>query len=83
MNNYSYSGILCLHPNFAAQSSFFEENEIFIVQFPRGKALSSSKGKIKKITHSFLYEFSHSSSTDRGSSGSPIILKGRRIKRKK
>ena len=54
----------------------FEENEIFIVQFPRGKALSSSKGKIKKITHPFLYEFSHSSSTDRGSSGSPIILKG-------
>ena len=32
MNNYSYSGILCLHPNFAAQSSFFEENEIFVVK---------------------------------------------------
>ena len=32
MKNYSYSGVLCLHPNFAAQSSFFEENEFFIVK---------------------------------------------------
>ena len=32
MKNHSYFGVLCLHPNFAAQSSFFEENEIFTVK---------------------------------------------------
>ena len=45
-------------------------NEIYIVQFPKGK-FSHSKGKITDI---FGYELNHKACTDYGSSGSPIFL---------
>ena len=45
--------------------------DIYIVQFPGGK-ISYSEGKIKDIKY---FEITHSASTKKGSSGSPIILK--------
>ena len=53
--------------------------EILIPQYPGGKSLSYSEGKIKLIIHEKFYEFSHSSSTLSGSSGSPIFLKGTKL----
>ena len=56
--------------------------EITIVQYPKGK-LHYSDGNIKRIIHNGKqmtphkkYEFTHSASTEDGSSGSPIFLKG-------
>ena len=67
-----------LHPNLDYINGYqqFENMEIFIPQYPGGKKLSYSEGKIKIITHETFYEFSHLSSTMHGSSGSPIFLKG-------
>ena len=44
---------------------------IYITQFPKGKSLSYSNGKITKIED---YELTHNAGTDKGSSGSPIFL---------
>ena len=46
--------------------------DIYIVQYPEGKNLSYSQGKIKAIDN---YELSYDASTKSGSSGSPILLK--------
>ena len=46
--------------------------DIYIVQYPEGKNLSYSQGKIKTIDN---YELSYDASTKSGSSGSPILLK--------
>ena len=46
--------------------------EIYIVQFPEGKHLSYSDGKVKDIINN---EIIYDASTKRGSSGSPILLK--------
>ena len=46
--------------------------EIYIVQFPEGIKLSSSKGKITEIEN---FQFFYDASTKHGSSGSPILLK--------
>ena len=46
--------------------------EIYIVQFPEGKNLSHSDGKIKDIID---FELIYDASTKSGSSGSPILLK--------
>ena len=43
-----------------------------IVQYPEGEYLSSSEGKIKKIDN---FEFMYDASTEKGSSGSPILLR--------
>ena len=51
----------------------FENKEIYIPQYPGGEELSHSEGKIKSINN---YEFSHLASTQKGSSGSPIFIKG-------
>ena len=48
-----------------------KNKKIYIIQFPEGKELSYSFGKIYNIKQ---YEFSHLSSTKKGSSGSPIFL---------
>ena len=32
MDNYNYTGILCLHPNFAEQYLYFQENKIFKIK---------------------------------------------------
>ena len=49
--------------------------DIIIYQYPNG-ILNYSYGKIKKMTEFFKYEFAHTASTDKGSSGSPIFLEG-------
>ena len=46
--------------------------DIYIVQFPEGKQLSYSNGKIRKIFENKLF---YDASTKGGSSGSPIFLK--------
>ena len=46
--------------------------DIYIVQFPEGKYLSFSEGKIQNIDN---FEFMYNASTKPGSSGSPILLK--------
>ena len=46
--------------------------DIYIVQFPEGKNLSYSEGKIKNINN---FEIIYNASTNLGSSGSPILLK--------
>jgi len=49
--------------------------DIIIYQYPNG-ILNYSYGKIKRMTEFFKYEFAHTASTDKGSSGSPIFLEG-------
>ena len=50
----------------------FINNDIFIPQYPEGKELSYSEGKIQNING---YELIYDASTKTGSSGSPIFLK--------
>ena len=50
----------------------YKNKEIYIVQFPEGKNLSHSDGKIKDIID---FELIYDASTKSGSSGSPILLK--------
>lgn len=49
----------------------FIQKDVFIVHYPNGKNLSFSQGKIKNI---WGYNLLHTVSTDRGSSGSPLVL---------
>ena len=49
---------------------------IQIAQFPDGKELSLSEGKIIKLNNNNKYKFCHKADTKHGSSGSPIFLKG-------
>ena len=57
--------------------NYFVSKEIEIPQFPGGKELSFSKGIIKEVyLDNDQYQFSHLASTESGSSGSPIVLKG-------
>ena len=46
--------------------------DIYIVQYPEGKYLSYSEGKIKNVDN---FEIIYDASTQSGSSGSPILLK--------
>ena len=48
-----------------------KDKKIYVVQFPEGKYLSHSKGK---LTYIDKYEFTHKAGTKGGSSGSPIFL---------
>ena len=50
----------------------FEGQKIYIPQFPGQRNLSFSSGKIKSV-NIYTNEFSHLSTTDKGSSGSPIF----------
>ena len=50
----------------------YVDEGIYIVQFPEGKYLSYSEGKIEKIEN---FEFTYNAGTKSGSSGSPIFLK--------
>ena len=52
-----------------------KKEKIYILQYPEGKDLIYSLGSIIE-TNDYTYEFSHSASTEKGSSGSPIILEG-------
>jgi len=54
----------------------YRDKEIFALQYPKEK-IEDKSGKIKKImeiSNTNYYEFEHSIDTDKGSSGSPIIL---------
>ena len=50
-----------------------EKRDIIILQYPGGK-LAQASGKIEDI-YKKDYQFSHSASTEKGSSGSPVFLK--------
>ena len=50
----------------------YKDKEIYIIQFPEGKKLSYSEGKIDDIKE---YEIIYDAITISGSSGSPILLK--------
>ena len=50
-----------------------EKRTIFVLQFPSGGPLKYSKGEIKSIDK-YSKEFTHTASTEGGSSGSPIFL---------
>ena len=54
----------------------FNKKNIEIVQYPEGKVLSFSGGKIEELNKDNANIFYHTASTTVGSSGSPIILKG-------
>ena len=55
----------------------FIGKKIDIIQYPFGGELSLSEAEIKNINiTNKKYEFSHLASTEQGSSGSPICLKG-------
>jgi len=60
-----------LLPNINNNKDYINK-EIYIVQYPEGKNLSFSEGKIKDIVNN---ELLYDASTKRGSSGSPILLK--------
>ena len=51
-----------------------KDNDIFILQFPNGNDLSFSCGKIKYLMDNKIM---HNASTDKGSSGSPIIRRSK------
>ena len=53
----------------------FLNQKIYIPQFPKGGNLQHSSGYIIEISK-ISFEFSHSASTDKGSSGSPIFFEG-------
>ena len=59
---------------FKYEKNFFKDNDIFILQFPKGNDISFSYGKILSINNSTI---KHSASTDLGSSGSPIIRRSK------
>ena len=50
-----------------------DKKDIFILQYPSGNDLSYSLGQIRKINNPLIY---HNDSTEKGSSGSPIIDRG-------
>ena len=55
-------------------NNFYKDKDIFVLQYPKGYDISFSVGKIKKTEKNRL---SHSASTDKGSSGSPIIRRNK------
>ena len=60
-----------IDPNlFKHNNKYLENNDIFILQFPNGNDLSFSYGKILSLKDNKII---HNSSTEDGSSGSPII----------
>ena len=63
-----------LEPNTANYDNFIEK-EIQIIQFPDGERLSISKAKITGKLKTYDDMFFHEASTEKGSSGSPIVLK--------
>ena len=55
----------------------YVNKDIVILQFPKDLNLSTSQGKITKLRKNF--EFMHNCATDKGSSGSPILLYDRTL----
>ena len=65
-----------LLPNIQEPKEFCQK-AIQIIQYPKGNILSFSEGKIEEICVLNNNMFLHNSSTEFGSSGSPIVLKGK------
>ena len=55
-------------------NEFLKDKDIFALQYTNGNDMSFSYGKIKALTNNKLI---HSASTDKDSSGSPIILRNK------
>ena len=70
---------LFLLPNIDFNEGYqeYKNKDIYIVQYPGGKGLSYSEGKIIDIDE-ITHQITHKSSSQNGSSGSPICLKGSR-----
>ena len=69
------SPVFFLSPNLNYINNFddLEKKDIAILQYPGGK-LAQAYGKIEDI-YKRKFQFSHSASTEKGSSGSPVFLK--------
>ena len=57
--------------NYINGYEIYQNVDVFIIGFPLGKNASCSSGRINEIDE---FEFFHSISTEKGSSGSPVIL---------
>ena len=55
---------------FKSEKNFLEDNDIFILQYPKGNNISFSSGKVLSLENN---QIKHNASTEKGSSGSPII----------
>jgi len=58
--------------NYSIGYNYYNEKEVLLAGYPKGKKLASGSGIIKEIIDE--YEFYHEIPTEHGSSGSPIIL---------
>ena len=65
-----------LEPELGYDNNSLVGKEIFIPQFPGFKQIKNARGKIKQIDDGSSNEFTHLAKTQKGSSGSPIFLKG-------
>ena len=65
-----------LEPELGYDNNSLVGKEIFIPQFPSFQQLTNARGIIKEISHINSNEFTHLAKTQKGSSGSPIFLKG-------
>ena len=65
-----------LEPELGYDSNDLVLKEIFIPQFPGFQQIKNARGIIKNINYGSPNEFTHLAKTQKGSSGSPIFLKG-------
>ena len=65
-----------LEPELGYDNNNLVGKEIFIPQFPSFQPIKNAKGIISKINIYIPNEFTHLAKTQKGSSGSPIFLKG-------
>ena len=65
-----------LEPELGYDNNNLIGKEIFIPQFPVFKQIKNARGNIVKINSDISDEFTHLAKTKKGSSGSPIFLKG-------
>ena len=65
-----------LEPELGYANNTLVGKEIFIPQFPGFKQIKNARGNITRIADASSYEFTHCAKTQKGSSGSPIFLKG-------
>ena len=60
------------------QNKEYEDKTIYIIQYPKGE-LSVSYGILSGITLDKIYNFNHKCSTEKGSSGSPILALNNKV----
>ena len=65
-----------LEPELGYDNNNLVGKEIFIPQFPSFQQIKNARGIIKQISYESPNEFVHLAKTQKGSSGSPIFLKG-------